>query len=455
MRAGWYALAFAATASIAACRQPRERLPEAREARPPASVVAPASSQSLPAERARVVARHRLGVPLHPALGAAEVSARLPDGAWVNVVNKSHDGRWLEVVASDGLRGWLTKRYLKSEEKTAAPPQTTPWAGRDECSSVLASAATQREPGVARFMSYNLRWFPDGMPGKRAGEHATDIEWLACAIAASHVDVVLLQEIKTTPRARQALSALITALNRHTGGNFEVRLDPCPIETSQHVGLLYDATRTRGSSFQVFAELNPHGDPCRDQLRPGLGGFFEFPGGLDLHVISVHLKSGQQRRDHELRLRSLEGLPSVFARATRARLDDDVLIGGDLNTMGCRHCSPAISAVEELELFKARLVSGTPSWSLAVSRQGCSEYHAGAGVLLDHFVLSSGLLRGGAAFESEVTGYCADVSCRPFPSKRPPPAYRALSDHCPIVLELPDRDDDPDPLRAAPDDARR
>jgi hypothetical protein len=235
----------------------------------------------------------------------------------------------------------------------------------------------------------------------------------------------------------------VTALNRHTGGSFEARLDPCPIETSQHVGLLYDAARTRASRFQVYAELNPHGDPCRDQLRPGFGGFLEFPGGLDLHVVSVHLKSGQNRRDHELRLRSLEGLPHVFARASGARVDDDIVIGGDLNTMGCRHCSPAISAGEELELFRTRLVSATPSWSLVASRQSCSEYHAGAGVLLDHFVLSSGLLRATGTLESEVAGYCADVSCRPFRSNRPPAAYSALSDHCPIVLDLPDRDDDP------------
>lgn len=429
------------------CRQPRERLAENREVEPRASAVATASSTVAPTERARVVARHRLGVPLHPAEGAAEVSARLPDGTWVNVVGKSRDGRWLQVVASDGVRGWLTERYLRAEKEAPAPPRVSVWTGLSECLRQLATEAAPREPGVARFMSYNLRWFPDGMPGKRAGDHPTDVEWLACAIAASRVDVVLLQEIKTTPRGRQALGALVTALNRYTGGSFETRLDPCPIETSQHVGLLYDAARTRASHFRAYAELNPHGEPCRDQLRPGFGGFFEFPGGLDLHVVSVHFKSGQKRRDHELRLRSLAGLGGVIAQATRARFDDDIVVGGDLNTMGCRHCSPAISAGAELELFRTRLAAGTPAWSLVASRQSCSEYHGGAGVLLDHFVLSGGLVPNASAIESEVVGYCADVSCRPFAPNRPPAAYRALSDHCPVVLELPDRDDDPDAPR--------
>ena len=327
-----------------------------------------------------------------------------------------------------------------SAQPTPVRPRAAVWQGPSECARELATHRAPRKPGIARFMSYNLRWFPDGMPGKRAGDHPTDIEWLACALAASEVDVVLLQEIKTTARGKRALSDLVTALNRHTGGSFETRLDPCPIETSQHVGLLYDASRVRASHFQVYPSLNPHGDPCRDQLRPGFGGFFEFPGGLDLHVVSVHFKSGQKRRDHELRLRSLEGLGSAVAQATGARLDDDLLLGGDLNTMGCRHCSPKISQSEEIELFKTRLASAAPPWVLVGSQQRCTEYHGGAGALLDHFLVSPGLSTG--ASESQVAGFCADIACQRFASRRPPAAYRSLSDHCPVVLELPDRDDD-------------
>lgn len=452
-RSGWAYWGFCGAALVSVgCRQPSQHLPDTREA-PSVSAVVPASSAQ-PVERARVVARHPLGVPLHPEAGAPQVSARLPDGAWVNVVGKSHDGRWIQVTASDGLRGWITERYLRSERHAPAAP-TSVWSGPDDCTRALASGTAPRAPGVARFMSYNLRWFPDGVPGKRAGEHPTDIEWLACAIAASRVDVVLLQEIKTTPRGRQALDTLVAALNRHTGGSYEVRLDPCPIETSQHVGLLYDAARTRASHFQTYARVNPHGQPCRDQLRPGFGGYFEFPGGLDLHVVSVHLKSGPQRRDHELRLRSLAAFEDVVAQANSARIDDDVLVGGDLNTMGCRHCSPAISASDELELFRARLAEGSPPASLVASRQSCSEYHAGAGVLLDHFVVFGSLGRGPSAARSEVLGFCADVSCRPFFSRRPPTAYLALSDHCPVVFELPDRDDDPEPAQSVSGDRDR
>jgi len=437
--------------SIAACRQPARELPDSRAPRPPASSTTVPSSGPAPIERVRLAARHKLGVPLHPAPGATEVSGRLPDGAVVDVVAKSHEGRWLQVATRDGVQGWLTRRYLNTAgaESRAAPPPSV-WDGRAACLSELELRPRERDPDVVRFMSYNLRWFPDGIPGKRAGEHATDIEWLACAIAASRVDVVLLQEIKTTDRARRELAALMAALNRHTGGSFEARLDPCPIETSQHVGLMYDASRLRGSHFQVYPGLNPHGDPCRDQLRPGFGGYLEFPGGLDLHVISVHFKSGEHRRDHELRLRSLAGLGGAVAQATNARFDDDIVVGGDLNTMGCAHCSPAISAAQEIELFRTKLAQAPRSWALVGTQPGCSEYHRGAGVLLDHFVVSAGLFRT-AEPESQVAGYCADLGCRAFHSRTPPAAYRSLSDHCPVVLELLDRDDD----SSGPSDAPR
>jgi exonuclease III len=161
---------------------------------------------------------------------------------------------------------------------------------------------------------------------------------------------------------------------------------------------------------------------------------------LDLHVVSVHLKSGQERRDHELRLRSLASFQGVAESARSAHFDDDIVIGGDLNTMGCRHCSPKLTATQELELFARELGRGVPAWSFVAPRTSCSEYHAGSGALLDHFVVSAGLLS--EAAESRVTGYCEDRGCRPFDAPSVPAAYRSLSDHCPVLLELPDRDDD-------------
>lgn len=448
-------LVFAACAcwgALAACRgqgygAPEQQPPDASAlgtaAEPPRVEPAnrPKAGLAEPAlERVRVKAQHYLGVPLHPALGARELSGRLPDGTWVSIVERSDDGSWLRVLSSDGLEGWLTSRYVPAARLEARRPDSI-WTSPEACARSLPRTAS-RADRTTRLMTYNLHWFPDGGPGKRVGKSPTDIEWLACALAASEVDVVFLQEIKTTARARSELAHLIARLNQHTGGDFRVELDTCPIETTQHVGFLYDARRVTARDFAVYPRLNPHGVPCKDQLRPGFGAFFRFRGGLDLHLINVHLKSGERRRDYDLRQRSVEAFAGAVREARRRYDDDDLVIGGDLNTMGCRHCSPSISAEQELATLAGKLRGATVPLELVPAERTCSEYHRGVGVLLDHFVVSRGL-RGANSLRSSVAGFCGDRECRSFTDTAKPLAAQRLSDHCPVVLDLRDIDDDP------------
>jgi endonuclease/exonuclease/phosphatase family metal-dependent hydrolase len=391
------------------------------------------------------VARHQLGVPLHPRAHATAVSGRLSDGSWVSVVERSDDGRWLKVVSNAGLEGWITKRYTVDAAATISPtpkPLVTDsiWGSLAGCQSQLAGLVAKRQPGKARLMSFNLRWFPDGAPGKKAGSRPTDIEWLACALAASNVDVVLLQEIKATVRAQAELANLIEKLDRLSGGRHRLELDACPIATGQHVGILYDSERVTATNFRDYASLNPHGTACQDQLRPGVGGYFKFIGGLDMHLISVHLKSGTKRRDHELRLRSVAGLTRALAEAKRAQPDSDLIVAGDLNTMGCRHCSPALSAEQELDIIRDLLAATTPPLALLPTRPGCSQYYRGQAQLLDHFLVTLSSVSGRPTPTTQASGFCGELSCQPFPGQERPLAYQHLSDHCPMVLELTDTD---------------
>jgi hypothetical protein len=59
--------------------------------------------------------------------------------------------------------------------------------------------------------------------------------------------------------------------------------------------------------------------------------------------------------------------------------------------------------------------------------------------VLDHVVTAAGMTE--AATEVTVTGYCAVLDCRD--AETLPAAYERLSDHCPLVLEVRDVDDDP------------
>lgn len=267
---------------------------------------------------------------------------------------------------------------------------------------------------------------------------ATDLDWLACVITRLDVDVLAVQEWKTYPRAVAATANLVASLDRLTGGRWRSALDDCQNVAGQHVGFLYDAARVEVRGFMTHAGLNPHGIACQDQLRPGFGGYFRFPGGLDLHLISVHLKSGSERRSLGLRQRSLQALPAARDEAQARLFDGDVVFVGDFNTMGCARCSPKLTAQDELDGFSALLSS--LGLRPVESVLACTHYYRGQPGRLDHFVIPRALAELPSGGRVEVSGHCGELGCAPFRDE--PAADRRLSDHCPIVLELDDVDRD-------------
>jgi endonuclease/exonuclease/phosphatase family metal-dependent hydrolase len=327
----------------------------------------------------------------------------------------------------------------------SAVPGTSPWSSPEACLGALAKRPP-RPPRTARLAAWNVRWFPDGGPGRRRqsttghGAQPTHLEWLACAIAGLDVDVLAFEELKSTPEASDALSVVRAKLDALTGGSHRVEIDRCPGKGRQSVALLFDEKRVTASGFRNLDSLNPKGGGCEGQLRPGLGGYFRFPGGLDLHVVAVHLNSGPNRRAFDLRQVSLQGITTAFADAQAAGADDDLLILGDFNTMGCPECSPKVTVAEELAIFDGLLARLSPPFMRVPATLSCTEYYRGKGAPLDHFVIGRGTRELAPGTVSRVEGYCRDAACAPLPEGAMPRAYRELSDHCPVVLDLRDED---------------
>jgi predicted extracellular nuclease len=114
-------------------------------------------------------------------------------------------------------------------------------------------------------------------------------------------------------------------------------------------------------------------------------------------------------------------------------LDRDVLLLGDYNTMG-RDDAPPVSAEAELAVFDTELA---PGFRRLPMRPTCTEYFEGKAGALDHIVASTGMQE--MAATARVTGYCALAGCAPIAGAMPAAAER-LSDHCPVVVEIQDRD---------------
>jgi exonuclease III len=69
----------------------------------------------------------------------------------------------------------------------------------------------------------------------------------------------------------------------------------------------------------------------------------------------------------------------------------------------------------------------------------CTEHFEGKGGTLDHVVVSTGMQE--AAATARVAGYCTLAACADITGALPAAAER-LSDHCPVVVDLQDRDRD-------------
>jgi endonuclease/exonuclease/phosphatase family metal-dependent hydrolase len=413
--------------------------PASARVEPPARP-APATKRAEPAPgtSVRLRARHTLGVPLHPAPDSPRVSGRLPDGSFARVISSTTDARWFELEA-EGQRGFVTRRYLDLPdlEQSGVVPSDSPWSSRAACAAALKRPGAARDPKRVRVGAWNLRWFPDGRPGKAKPDGGTDLEWLACTLALLEVDVLAVEEIKHGPAAQQALLALSARLSELRGGRFRSFLDDCPRGASQHVGFLYDESRARLLERTTLAELNPHGAPCKDQLRPGLAGYFSFPGGLDLTLVAVHLKSGPDPRALGLRDRSFAAFASAAERLRKLTNDRDILVLGDMNTMGCESCTPPLSAESELERQDKRL--GAAGFRRVPSNRTASHFYGSKPTLLD-WAAAHDLAELPGARSALVSGICGELAgARP---RGELAAQRRLSDHCPVVLELDDRDAD-------------
>jgi endonuclease/exonuclease/phosphatase family metal-dependent hydrolase len=307
------------------------------------------------------------------------------------------------------------------------------------CSAELARGSRlSRSAGTARFASWNLHWFPDGKPGK--SESGADLSWLACVLWWLNADVVALQEMKSTPLAQAAAEQLVSELNRLSGARYGLELDDCGTRVPQHVGLLWNRARVTATDVRVVGELNPSGEACGNQLRPGLAARLRFPGGLDLEVVSAHFKSMADARSLELRRASFAALGPLLGEVSQRTRDGDLLLLGDLNTMGCESCEPPVSARDELTQAERTLATGALRFVPAAAAG--THFHEGRASLLDHALVATGMRELPSAARTRVLGPCAEPATPSSPRARRAAkhARQLLSDHCPIVLDLSDTD---------------
>lgn len=380
-----------------------------------------------------------IGVPLHSE-AKSSLKDRASDGAKAQILETANEGRWLKIRLEDGRERWIVEKYVGNEIDPPGPvtpgDEAVVWRSVDGCNRVVAEGkrAFPTSDSLLRVGSWNVRWFPE------KGEDKTDLDWLACTISWLNIDLLAVQEFTDTEEAKNGIKAVIEKLNAKTGGDWACDLHECGTETAQHVGFLWNKKRLTLSGqkdmWQFNARATAETNPCYKNLRPGRYCYVKSKeGGVDFHMITVHLKMGAKARAQGERFKVFNQLGEAVQPLLEK--DKDIIILGDWNTMGNGSTIPAKEEIEELAQIA---LSQEPTFIHFAIEPVCTEYYRGHGGWLDHILVSLAMAEI-SSHKAFVSGYCKVNQCANI-SYPMPDAYYKISDHCPLVFEINDVDTD-------------
>jgi len=375
---------------------------------------------------------------------------RAQTGSQATIQETAHNQRWFKILLEDGREAWIIKKYIERVVESTTPvsgetadDEWAVWSSLEECQEVVRTGRrmASQTPNALRVATWNIRWFPDGEmhSNHRNQTEPTDLGWLVCTIVWMNLDILALQEIRTTNRADEAWEVIIDSLNSETGGDWRLDFQECGGRRDQHVGFLWNASNVSLSNHQSVWQLNGKAqngsNPCFSRNRPGRYALVQRPNGPDFHIITVHSKSSTNSSSMATRQTSLDRIDDAVRPFLPA--DNDVIILGDFNTMGS---GTDQSLIEELEDFSTRIAGDPPRFSQLQLEPQCTEYYDGHAGLLDHVIFNQTMIEI-SVNSGRVTGYCAIANCERF-GQTTPSAYQNLSDHCPVVFEVANQDED-------------
>ena len=304
------------------------------------------------------------------------------------------------------------------------------------CARVESESAPVPEvsEGHFRVATWNIRFFP---------EPSTDVERTGQVLADLDADLIAVQEIADA----DALAGLLERVNADLAlraldsgmaspRHYRFVLADSGGHGGQYVGYIYDENAVRLTDVETLTRLQMTPD-----LRPGLFARVRSQrGDLDFQIIVMHTDSGTQDRDYQNRLEFLDSLQVELDG--RLDVDADVLVLGDLNTMGrlAEGSLPRVRAEQEIADLDERArdmglrrLSNSPA---------CTEYYRGRGSFLDHILVTTAMAEAPSEAVARVFGYCAETDCQPVDPDLMPYDYVHVSDHCPVVIDLIDSDRD-------------
>ncbi len=275
---------------------------------------------------------------------------------------------------------------------------------------LLAPFALCPKPPLA-LGTFNIRMFP---------ANTTDLEAVVAAIVELDADAFAVQEI-VDPVAFQRV---LDRASARSGRRYQARLESarCPRRRGDlHVGVVHDANKLAALESRLLGDATcPEGQPS------GMLALLRASDGRRLALASVHFTAGDGKNPRAERAAQwtwlIDALPEL-----QAEFDAPVIVSGDFNSTGfLREHDPERRFIDDL-VERHALQLPTAELACSMYWKPRTTYEPS---LLDH-VLAPRELRLGPA---RALGMCAELACAPQASE--PAAWRTISDHCPVRVEV-------------------
>jgi len=267
-------------------------------------------------------------------------------------------------------------------------------------------------PRPLRVGTFNIRSFP---------EPDTDLARVAERIADMDADLFAIQEVRGLDALDQVLADASAATGRHLARSTATY---CASDRYR-IAVVWDQGRLQ------LVEERPLTSPrrCSTGQPSAHLVLLEAEGGERIGMVATHLKAGGGEEEARRRRREWRELVALVG-ALRRELGAPIVVAGDFNSTGWHDDQHGErSYIDELlRGTDMRLVTGELACT-AYWRPGGGDTFAPS--TLDHILVA------GAAEGVRVLGMCERQRCEPRASREMADDYRRVSDHCPVVADLP------------------
>lgn len=258
----------------------------------------------------------------------------------------------------------------------------------------------------------------------------TDKTELSTILQNLNVDVLSIEEINNTFEWAKFVKTKMPG--------FGSQVSKCGGAHGQRLGFLYNNQTVELLSFHEDLTITDPGAPgkCDDGTRPLAIGLFRIKAtGQKFYGLTAHLKSGGQTASIIKRTKQYQIIKDVILELKSKTGIQDYFLAGDLNTTEFLK-----KGQDYIQLNKIVNELGMKNLT---SNLKCTAYYWGGsddGIetpsMLDHVVVTPGLLKFKGSTSAEALGHCQKVSCRQVPIAELGSSYEGVSDHCPITATI-------------------